>query len=65
MHAYICAVQLYALAAVVLVAGMAPEALHLSLVDGCGVVHLSEHFWVRYINLCCGSSLHILKHTSL
>lgn len=40
MHAYICAVQLNAIAAVILVAGMAPEALHLSLVDGRGVVHL-------------------------
>ena len=41
-HAHVGAIQLNALAAIVLIASMTPEALHLSLVDGCGVIHLQN-----------------------
>lgn len=40
---YVCAIQLDALAPVVLIAGMTPEALHLCLVDGRGVIHLHAY----------------------
>ena len=57
--AYICAVQLDAVPSVVLIAGMAPEALHLCLVDGRGVVHLhlshESHGPDKYSRLRCNA----------
>lgn len=41
-QAYIGAIQLNALAAVVLKARMTPEAFHLGLVHGRGVIHLQD-----------------------
>ena len=59
-HAYVGAIQLNALAAVVLVASMTPEALHLSFVDGRGVIYLQGATSAADHNRAwCGQVIHL------